>query len=202
MTNRQLFKSVIVFIISSIISVGSNLKAESFKINAKTSSMIIFGTTNVHNFQSKVTQINGELAINSAKEVEKLVVDIPVRSIKSGEKLMDTKTYEAFLSDKNPNITFKMLNVSEMQISGDNINVGVTGNLTIAGVTRKVSLKSSGKVIKPGTYKFNGSLLLKMTDFKMVPPTAMMGMMKVGDAITLKYDVTMEGDSNMFSQNK
>jgi polyisoprenoid-binding protein YceI len=193
---------VIVFIISSIISEGSNLKAESLKINAKTSSMIIFGTTNVHNFQSKVTQINGELVINSAKEVEKLVVDIPVRSIKSGEKLMDTKTYEAFLSDKNPNITFKMLNVSEMQILGDNISVGVTGNLTIAGVTRKVSLKSSGKVIKPGTYKFNGSLLLKMTDFKMIPPTAMMGLMKVGDAVTLKFDVTMEGESNLLTQNK
>jgi len=32
-----------------------------------------------------------------------------------------------------------------------------------------------------------------MTDFKMKPPTAMLGVMKVGDAITLKYDVTFEG---------
>jgi len=32
-----------------------------------------------------------------------------------------------------------------------------------------------------------------MTDFKMKPPTAMLGVMKVGDAITLKFDINVEG---------
>jgi len=33
-----------------------------------------------------------------------------------------------------------------------------------------------------------------MTDFKMKPPTAMLGIMKVGDAITLKFSIVMVGD--------
>jgi hypothetical protein len=54
-------------------------------------------------------------------------------------------------------------------------------------------LKSVGKVIKPGVYKFEGSYSLKMTDYKMKPPTAMMGVMRVGDDVKLKFAVTFEG---------
>lgn len=202
MTKGQLLKSVMLLIISFMFIAGNSLKAETLKINPKRSSIIISGTTNVHNFESKVTQVNGELIVNSSKQVQSLVVDIPVRSIKSGEKLMDTKTYEAFSVEKNPNITFKMLDVSGLQISGDNINVTVTGNLTMAGITKKVVLRSSGKVLKPGVYEFKGNVTLKMTDFKMSPPTAMLGVMKVGDAVTLKFDVTVEGNSNLLSENR
>jgi polyisoprenoid-binding protein YceI len=119
-------------------------------------------------------------------------VEIPVRAIKSGEKLMDTKTYETFDVEKNPNITFKLLEVNSLNVDGSQVSVTVTGNLTMAGVTRKISLKSAGVSSKAGTIEFKGSVQLKMTDFKMSPPTAMMGLMKVGDAITLKYDVCFE----------
>jgi polyisoprenoid-binding protein YceI len=61
------------------------------------------------------------------------------------------------------------------------------------GTTKKVTLKSHGKALKSGVYQFKGAVALKMTDFNMKPPTAMMGMMKVGDGITLKYDVIFEG---------
>jgi polyisoprenoid-binding protein YceI len=155
--------------------------------------MTIFGTTNVHDFQSKVTQASGELVINSSKQAQSLDVEIPVISIKSNEKAMDNKTYEAFKAPKNPTITFKMLEASSLQVTGNNINVTVTGNLTMAGVTNKITLKTTGKIVKAGVYEFSGSVTLKMSDYGMKRPTAMLGLMKVGDAITLKYDVTFEG---------
>ena len=172
---------------------GNVLNAQSLKINPKTFSMTIFGTTNVHDFQSKVTQASGELVINSAKQAQSLVVEIAVKSIKSGEKLMDTKTYETFHADKYPMITFKMTDASSLQVNGNDISVTVTGNLTMGGATKKIAIKATGKILKPGVYQFKGNVALKMTDFKMSPPTAMLGVMKVGDAVTLKYDVTFEG---------
>lgn len=172
---------------------GNVLTAQTLKLNPKTFSMTIYGTTNVHDFDTKVTQASGELVINSSKQVQTMMVEIPVKGIKSKEKLMDTKTYEAFNADKNPTITFKLTDASSLQVNGNDISITAIGNLTVAGVTKKVALKSTGKIIKPGVYQFKGSLALKMTDFKMSPPTAMMGMMRVGDAITLKYDVTFEG---------
>jgi polyisoprenoid-binding protein YceI len=155
--------------------------------------MTIYGTTNVHNFDTKVTQVTGELVMVNSKQVQSLAIEIPVKSIKSKEKLMDTKTYEAFIAEKNPKISFKSTEVNSLTVNGNDINVSVTGNMTIAGVTRKVTIATTGKVVKPGVYEFKGSIPVKMTDYKMIPPTAMLGMMKVGDAITLKYDVTFEG---------
>jgi len=106
---------------------------------------------------------------------------------------MDNKTYEAFNEGKFPTISFQLVEASSLQITGDDISVTVTGNLTMAGSTRKISFKTTGKNLKPGAYEFKGSIPLKMTDFKMKPPTAMLGVMKVGDAITLKFDINIEG---------
>ena len=188
------FSKYCLLLFVGIVAISANvLNAQSLKLNPKTFSMTIYGTTNVHNFESKVTQASGELVINSSKQAQSLIVEIPVKGIKSNEKLMDNKTYEAFNADKNPTIIFKLTDASSLEVNGSEITVSATGNLTIAGVTKKVTLKSTGKIIKPGVYQFKGSIALKMTDFKMKPPTAMLGVMRVGDAITLKYDVTFEG---------
>ena len=192
MTKNQFSKTGMLLFLSFIYFTGS-VQAQSLKINSKTSSMTIFGTTNVHNFKSNVELIKGELIINSSKKVQSLNVEIPVRSIKSGEKGMDNKTYEAFNDKKFPTISFQLVDASSLQISGDEINVMVTGNLTMAGTSKKISFKTTGKKLKPGVYEFKGSIPLKMTDFKMKPPTAMLGVMKVGDAITLKYSINLEG---------
>jgi polyisoprenoid-binding protein YceI len=195
MIKKQISNPILLFLLSFISLTGTFAQAQSLKLNPKTFSMTIFGTTNVHNFQSKVTQASGDLVVNTSKQIQSLEVGIPVKSIKSNEKLMDKKTYEAFNETKNPTITFRMLEVNSLQVTGDDINVTITGNLTMAGTTKKVILKSTGKITKPGVYEFKGSIALKMTEYGMKPPTAMLGVMKVGDAITLKYDVTFEGAS-------
>ena len=190
-TNR--FSSISKFFAFSIALASCfTLNAQVLKINPKSFNMTILGTTNVHDFKSNVTQAKGEATVNADKELQSLVVEIPVRAIKSGEKLMDTKTYETFDADKNPNITFKLVEVNSLHVDGNQVNVTVTGNLTMAGVTRKISIKSTGSATKTGVYEFKGSIALKMTDYKMSPPTAMLGLMKVADAITLKYDVSFE----------
>jgi Uncharacterized conserved protein len=191
--NKLLFSKKVLMLTTAVLALSiSVLNAQTLKLNPKTFVMTIAGTTNVHNFESKATQATGELIINN-KQVQSLSVEIPVKGIKSKEKLMDTKTYEAFHADKNPTITFKSTDISGLQVTGSDITATLNGNLTIAGVTRKVTLKPTGKIVKPGVYEFKASYSLKMTDYKMSPPTAMMGMMKVGDGITLKFDVTFEG---------
>jgi len=190
---KNQFSKAMIMTLACFIMLGTITQAQTLRINSKLSTMTIFGTTNIHNFKSNVQLIKGELTVNSAKKVQSLNVEIPVRSIKSGEKLMDNKTYEAFKESKFPTISFSIIDVAALQISGDDINVTVDGNLTIAGITKRISIKATGKNSRPGVYTFKGSVALKMTDFNMKPPTAMLGVMKVGNAITLNYDVTFEG---------
>ena len=175
-----------------ILAASFTSNAQTLKINPKLSSITILGTTNVHDYETKVTQINAEVVLSGTSQVQSMVLSIPVKSIRSKEKLMDTKTYEAFNSETYPTISFKMTEVNSFQLTNTDVLVSVTGNLTMNGTTKKITLKPAGKVIKPGVYEFKGAMALKMTDFKMKPPTAMMGMMKVGDGITLKYSVVFE----------
>lgn len=188
--NTQLKK---LFVSAIIIATTITIHAQTFKLNPKLSNMTIYGTTNVHDYDTKVTQLNAEIVMSSANQAQSLTVTVPVKSIKSKEKLMDTKTYEAFNAETYPTIAFKMTEVNALQINGSEVSVTVSGNLTMNGTTRKITLKPTGKMLKTGTYQFKGALALKMSDFKMKAPTALMGMMKVGDGVTLKYDVVFEG---------
>jgi polyisoprenoid-binding protein YceI len=191
MTTKQL-RFIPMSLLSFFIVSSVAIQSQTLKINSKLSAMTIAGTTNVHDFESKVSQITGELVV-SGKQIQSLDVNIPVHGIKSKEQLMDTKTYETFNATKNPNITFHLTEATGLSINEKDIQVAVTGNLTMNGTTRKISFKVIGKNTKSGVYDFKATVLLKMTDYKMNAPTAMMGMMKVGDGITLKMDITLEG---------
>lgn len=192
MKNSLLSKLSLSLVVVAMLLTSSIVNAQSLKINPEKSSMTISGTTNVHNFTSKVSKISGELDFSS-NEPKSLTVQVPVRSIVSGEKLMDKKTYETFNDQKNPNIVFKMTEVNSVDVNGDKVTASVTGNLSMGGSTKKITLKVSGSEVKPGVYTFSGSTQLKMSEFNMKAPTAMLGAMKVGDAVTLKYNVTFEG---------
>lgn len=170
----------------------AGLQAQVLKVVPKSSYITILGTSNLHDWSSKSEQIRGELVLAGEKQVKALNLDVPVKSIKSNEKIMDTKTYETFNAEKNPNISFRLTEVSNLQISGSDVNVIFSGNLTMAGTTRKVTIKSTGKLIKSGTYKFNGIIPIKMSDFKMSAPTALLGALKVGDAVKLDFNILLE----------
>ncbi len=159
-----------------------------------------------HDFTIKATQVNGKITV--ADNLPKtLTVEIPVSSLISGERLMDKKTHEAFDEPKNPTIKFNMTEVNSIQVNGENIAVTVTGDLTLRGATKKVTLKADGKVTSPGVYTFQGVLPIKMSDYGMKAPTAMMGTLKTKDQVTVNYNVTFEGNpiyfnSIAYTQNK
>jgi polyisoprenoid-binding protein YceI len=153
--------------------------------------LILRGTSNLHDWESKATQVTIQGQFNQAngsfQGVEGLVVTVPVKSIKSEKgKTMDGKTYDALLADAHPNIVFTATKVS---VSGAAISA--TGNLRIAGKTQPATLKAQWKAIADGV-QISGSYALKMTDFGISPPTALMGTMKTGDAVTLEYSFLLK----------
>ena len=166
--------------------------AQNFEITPQNLTVSILGTSNLHDWEMKVAKINSELTLSSSKQITSLVVKIPVISIKSGKGIMDEKTYDAFDSKKNPNIVFQLTEASSIKLTDKDSEITLTGNLSMAGETRKISFKTVGKTTKTGDYQLKGSVPLKMTDFKIKPPTAMLGTMKTGDAVTVKFDVSFK----------
>jgi len=157
----------------------------------KSSKVTIDGTSSMHEWTSEVTKLEwtGNITTEggAVKEIKDVVVKIPVVSIKSTKgKTMDNKTYEAFKSDKNPTITYQL---SGVVVKGTALQA--TGSLTMAGAAKTISMTVSAKVLANGDVQLTGSQKLNMKDFKMSPPTAVMGTIKVGEEVTVKYDLVL-----------
>ncbi|WP_290866304.1 YceI family protein [Flavobacterium sp.] len=182
-----------ILIVSILFSIPSVVKAQTFSIVPQTASINVHGTSNVHDWNMKPTKVTGELGLNSTKQISAITIKVEVKSLKSGNGIMDGKTYDAFDYKKNPYIVFQLTDASQAKLTENDTEVTLTGNLSFAGATRKISIKAIGKITKSGEYQLKGTVPLKMTDFKMSPPTAMLGTMKTGDAVTVKFDVTFKG---------
>ena len=63
------------------------------------------------------------------------------------------------------------------------------GSLSIAGTTQKIDLEVTGVVQPDNSIKCKGEKKIKMTDYKVDPPSFMMGTIKTGDEITISLDV-------------
>jgi polyisoprenoid-binding protein YceI len=201
MRNR-IFKTkgvISLLLIGVAVSFTGSLSAQTLTFNAKKSSILIHGDSNHDPWDTKLDSVPGQAVVDAKnKELKSLTVDFPVTAIKCADTqmmaaTMNKKTYEAFNSDKNPRVIFKMTEVKSFSINTDkSIDVTIAGNLTMAGVTKPVTVTAAGKPSGTNSYTFTGSLPLKFTDFGMKPPVAMF-IMKVKDDISLSFSIVVDG---------
>lgn len=153
----------------------------------------ITGTSTLHDWEITSNAATGEAEIDEGKshiqEIKALKVTIPSESLKSGTKSMDKNTYAALKTETHKNIVFVLRKVDNLNTSNGETVVSARGDLTIAGVTRAIQVKARGYV-KNQKIQFEGSYPLKMTDYNIDPPTAVMGTIKTGNDITVHYKVS------------
>jgi polyisoprenoid-binding protein YceI len=188
MTKLKFSKYFFLLLTCILCFISSFMNAQNFKILPQSSTLNIYGTSSLHDWEIKVTLIDGELKFDDSKMISSLIVTIPVHSLKSGKRAMDKRTYASLDDKKNPNIIFQLTESSPIKINDNYIEVTLTGNLTLAGETKKISFKSTGEITESGNYRIKGSVPLKMTDFKINPPTTLLGTMKTGNDVVLKFD--------------
>lgn len=159
----------------------------------KSSKTTVSGTSNIHDWVSDITTVNasGTIDISNGRvnNIDKFTVTIPVKSIVSSKgSIMDNKTHGALKANKYPNIYFELTSATPLE----NKKFNVKGNLTIAGVKKAVSFDVYYKVYTNGTASFNGTEVIKMTDYNIDPPTALMGALTTGDTVSINFDVTVK----------
>jgi polyisoprenoid-binding protein YceI len=163
--------------------------AQEYKVS-NDSKVTIEGTSTMHDWESNVEQVSGKgtFTIDAAevKAIKNLNVNFVVESIESGKSKMDDLTYEALKSEQHPTITFNLTEITG--IGGNTINA--KGQLSIAGKTNTVPVKGTAKV-NGNTITINGEYPLNMTDYDIDPPTAMLGAIKVGETVTIKYNLVL-----------
>ena len=158
----------------------------------------ILGTSSMHDWVVSGTKATAKgvftIESNRIKEIKSLLIKIPAKELKSEKKSskMDKKIYEALKADDNPDITFNFLHINSYPTEANGYMMNATGTLTICGVPKEESLNVQVKINDNNSISFSGSKKLKMTDFKISPPTAMMGMLKTGNDLEIKFECSMK----------
>jgi len=105
---------------------------------------------------------------------------------------MDNNAYKALKSDKNPAIIYTMTAATLTPGDAGAVTVKCAGKLTIAGTTRDQEIVAIVKPNADNTLTVSGSRTISMKDFNMQPPTFMLGTIKTGDEVTLKFTLILK----------
>ena len=172
---------ILPYILILIFSTG--VVAQKYEVDPSQSSILILGTSSLHDWESEVKNYKVTLITGSENSLN---VNIVSESIKSGKGIMDDKTYEALQSKKFPHIIFTSTNVL---LDGNQITA--KGILNLAGANNEITIQSD--LVRQGDIlKVTGEKKLKMTDFQIEPPTAMFGSLVTGDEVTIQFELELK----------
>jgi polyisoprenoid-binding protein YceI len=163
------------------------------KLLKSESSVSIKGTSSLHDWEEKVLQFDCDVQVQT--QGDKLIkIDVGkfkcnVKSIESGNSIMNSKTHDALKAETYPELKFVLKTVDKLSIENGKYSCVVIGDINIAGVTKSISFPITGAFVN-NTFKVKGSTLINMPDFGVVPPTALMGTLKTGKEITIHFSLS------------
>jgi len=183
-----------IILLAAMLMTADHLQAQA-KYSLSAYTVTIDGTSNLHSWNESVQTVNGKGMINwnAAKDftLQSFNIVMEVNSIKSDEgSTMNNKTYKALKSDKFPQIIFLLTTPVSIPLGANGYSIIAKGNLTIAGVTKAVSMPI--KISADGQKKITiaGAQQVKMSDYGIDAPTALFGVLKTGDMITIGFNTT------------
>jgi len=156
---------------------------------SKESKLWIEGTSTVRSFSCSATKIDVDVLAEPDAAAPEIVQSaslvVPVASLDCKNATMNGHMRKALQAEKNPQISWKL---TSYRVEGS--NVVLVGKLEIAGKENPIEIRGTGTAVN-GTIKVKGSKQFKMSEFGVKPPSLMLGTMKVGDLITVSYDLVL-----------
>ena len=165
--------------------------SQTYKLNNSASNLKVEGTSNIHDWHLEAEQMQGDLTVQLDEgqlvKLEQLNLVVVAEGLKSGKGGMDKNTYKALNTDDHKKITYQLQKVGSIDCtSNSSCKVTTTGFLTIAGTKKSVEIIFDAKVTGDKVV-LAGNKKIKMTEFKVDPPTAMFGTITTGDEVNIKF---------------
>lgn len=179
-----------IFSLIAIFMVATNaIQAQEFNLINGESTLTVLGTSSLHDWHVTAEKQSGKISFKNIEtgQIEKCSIEIVAESLKSGKSAMDKNTYKALNTSSYKNISFQLAEIKSTTSKGNGVYaISTAGDLTISGTKKRVTLDFT-ITISDSKVKLVGEKKIKMTDFKIEPPKALLGTITTGDDITIKF---------------
>jgi len=171
----------------------------------------IEGVTNINTYQCTADTIAGFGRLDETERPSDTVeghgsvtidVKIPVYELDCGKKAMNRDMYEALKAGSYPQIHYQLKEAefieNVFEDGAEWMRIMSRGIIKVAGVEKEVNIPVLGKVLDNNRFHVKGEKELMMTEFDIQPPTALLGLIKAKNNITIKFDVIVTLDEMNF----
>lgn len=149
------------------------------------SSVTLRGRTTVGAWRCSIGGAWALVDVSAADPLSDLVVRLPVARVRCGSRGMERDLRAALRSERHPDIVVRDVRATSVS---DGV-LRVEAIVEVAGVARAVSSTVRADATDPDRMRVAGSLALRMTDFDVQPPIAMLGLVRAHDDVVVEYDV-------------
>lgn len=162
----------------------------------------IEGRSNISEFECQANQYFGEASLIDnddpiefkSEEQERvfLKVEIRVDGFECGKSRMNKDLQEALKSSEFPEITFMFDSAEILEMPSENdqaFELEVRGALTVAGNSKDIRFNARAYFLEANKVRAIGKTTIKMSDFDVVPPTALLGLIKADDELSVNFDL-------------
>lgn len=153
----------------------------------------VLGSSNIHDWTMTATGIEsqGQFKFEGGRlhALTSFGLVAEAKSLKSESSSMDGRCYKTIKADQYPKITFKLGSASVTEVQKNQYSIRASGELTISGATQPVVLNVTAVVNADNTITCTGAQKIKLTDYKIDPPTFLLGAMKVHNDLTIQFNI-------------
>ena len=188
-------------VILGLMTAGQQVKAQTaYKlVQGKEVNIKVLGSSNVHDWQmaSVAMESQGDFIINAEHQLTGIPAfgfSLDAKSLKSEHQTMDERTYKTMKADQYPKVVYKLTSAAITEVEKGKYTIKTTGRLTIAGVTQTINMAVHAVVNADNTIVCTGSEPLKLTDYKIEPPSFMLGAMKVKNDLTIQFNLVYKSN--------
>ena len=194
--------SLPLIILFALLGLGEVVYSQITYIPDSSSRLWVEGRSNINEFECQANQYSGKASlIDSNEQIEFiqeeqgrvfLQVEIRVDGFECGKNRMNRDLQDALKSSEFPEITFLFGSAEILEMPSENdqaFDLEVSGFLTVAGNTRNIRFNTRAFFLEANKVRAIGNTTIKMSDYDVTPPTALMGLIKANDELTVNFDL-------------